>query len=205
MSWRGGVEAAERSGTLDLVAYVLSAGVAAGLWLGTRIETHRGWGSIAVWVYGVAALVCAALAWTARRTGRPVALRPRVVVAVLVAVGATLVPTGVEIARRVELGWGRHAQSEVIITEEAARALRHGRDPYVATYERGPLSARPIGTTTHYAYLPGMWIYGAPSALAGRRWWTDARLWFASGAWSRSGWRSDAGETRRCSSAPRSR
>ena len=94
----------------------------------------------------------------------------------------TLVPTGVEIARRVELGWGRHTQSEVIITEEAARALlRHGEDPYVATYEQGPLSARPIGTTTHYAYLPGMWIYGAPSALAGRRWWTDARLWFAVG------------------------
>jgi hypothetical protein len=34
---------------------------------------------------------------------------------------------------------------------------------------------------THYAYLPGMWIYGVPSALAGRSWWTDARLWFALG------------------------
>jgi hypothetical protein len=182
VSWTGGADVAERSGTLDVVAYAVSAAVAAGLWIGTGIETHRGWGSIAAWVYGLAALVCAAMAWTARRTGRPVALRPRVVVAVLVAVGATLIPTGVEIARRVELGWGRHAQSEVIITEEAARALlRHGRDPYVATYEHTPLAGRPIGTTTHYAYLPGMWIYGAPSALAGRSWWTDARLWFALG------------------------
>jgi hypothetical protein len=185
--WTGGVEAAERTGTLDLIAYAVSAGIAVGLWIGTGIETHRGWGSIATWVYGVAALVCAAMAWTSRRSGRPIRLRPRVIIAVLVAVGATLIPTTVEIARRVELGWGRHAQSEVIITEEAARALvRHGKDPYVATYEHGPLANRPIGTTTHYAYLPGMWIYGLPAALAGPTssddaWWTDARLWFALG------------------------
>jgi hypothetical protein len=182
---RRGWRAAERSGVLDIVAYGLSAGLGLGLWLATRIETHHAWGAIAVWVYGAATIVAVVFWWTARRSGE-VRLRSRVALAALVAIGATVVPTGVEITRRVELGWGRHAQSEVIITEEAARALRRGEDPYAATYEHGPLAARPIGTTTHYAYLPGMWLYGVPAALAGptaaaNAWWTDARIWFAVG------------------------
>jgi hypothetical protein len=172
----------EDSGWFDLIAYGLSAAVAAGLVLSTRIETHLAWAQIAGWVYLAATIICAALVVLRHRTGRAITLRVRIAVAIAVAVGATIAPTAVEISRRVDMGWGRHAQSEVIITEEAARELLDGNDPYVETYEDGPLSARPVGTTSHYAYFPGMWIYGLPSAVMGRSALTDARIWFAAGA-----------------------
>jgi len=41
---------------------------------------------------------------------------------------------------------GAHAQSEVIIVEEAAAATLDGDDPYAAEYRNGPLSARPEAT-----------------------------------------------------------
>jgi hypothetical protein len=160
----------------------VSAAVTLGILRTTRIETHLGWAAVAVWVYAAATVVSGALVWWARRSSRPVELRWRVWLALAVVVGATLAPTAIEIGRRVDMGWGRHVQSEAIITEEAARTLLDGRDPYVETYEDGPLSARPIGTTTHYAYFPGMWVYGVPSAVLGRSALTDARIWFAVGA-----------------------
>jgi hypothetical protein len=54
-----------------------------------------------------------------------------------------------------------------------------GRDPYEADYGQGPLAARPVATTTHFPYLPGMLVFGMPRAVDGTSPWADARVWFA--------------------------
>ena len=54
-----------------------------------------------------------------------------------------------------------------------------GRDPYAATFLHGSLAARPLGTKTHFPYLPGMLPFGVPRALDGRSPLSDARLPFA--------------------------
>ena len=71
-----------------------------------------------------------------------------------------------------------HAQSEAIISEEATKVVVHGRDPYAATYLHGPLAARPLGTKTHFPYVPAMLVFGLPRALWGTHAWTDARVGF---------------------------
>lgn len=105
--------------------------------------------------------------------------RARAWVAVLVLVGAALLPLGLEVAWRARTAPGLHAQSEAIVTEEAADALLDGRNPYAATYLDGPLAARPIGTKTHFPYLPAMLVFGLPRAVDGHHPWADARIGFA--------------------------
>ena len=105
--------------------------------------------------------------------------RARAWLALAVLAGAALLPLGLEVAWRAQTSPGLHAQAEVVVTEEAAKALVHGRDPYAVTYLHGPLADRPTGTKTTFPYLPGMVSFGLPRALAGDRPLADARLWFA--------------------------
>src|SRR5207248_2205209 len=98
-----------------------------------------------------------------RRAGRPVRLRFALAAGAFVL--AAVLPLGLEVGWRFGGDLGRHAQSEVIVTEEAARALVAGRDPYAATFVHGPLAARPLGTRTHFPYLPGMLAFGLPRAV----------------------------------------
>jgi hypothetical protein len=137
------------------------------------IHLYREWGRVAMGPYAAGAVAASVLAV---RAG---AARARVWLAVFVFVGAALVPLGLEVAWRVRTSPGRHAQSEAIVTEEAAEALVHGKDPYATTYLHGPLADRPLGTKTHFPYLPGMLVFGLPRALAGHRSVADARVWFA--------------------------
>jgi hypothetical protein len=123
--------------------------------------------------YAAASVVALVLA--RRRPG----MRLRTWLAIAVLAGAASIPIAVEATLRSDRGMGLHAQSEVIVTEEAAKALLDGRDPYATTYIHGPLVARPIATKTHFPYLPGMIAFGLPRALDGRSPVADARVWFA--------------------------
>jgi hypothetical protein len=136
------------------------------------IPLYREWGRIAVAPYAIGALTAVVLA------GR-YATRARTWLAVAVFAGASLLPLALEVAWRAETAPGLHAQSEAIVTEEAARALVAGRDPYVVTYEDGPLGARPPGTTSHFPYLPAMLVFGLPRAVDGASPTADARVGFA--------------------------
>lgn len=151
---------------------VLAAGIVAVV---AGIPLLREWGRLAAPAYAVGA---AASAWLAFRR-REDAHRALSWLALTVLVGAALLPLGLETVWRAKAGSGLHAQSEAIVTEEAARALRRGIDPYAAQYLRGPLHARPLGTKTHFPYLPAMLVFGLPRAFDGSSPLADARIAFA--------------------------
>jgi hypothetical protein len=136
------------------------------------IPLYREWGRLALAPYAIGAVAAVVLA------GRP-GTRARTWLAVAVFAGAALLPLALEVAWRAETAPGLHVQSEAIVTEEAARALADGRNPYVATYEDGPLAARPPGTTSHFPYLPAMLVFGLPRAVDGASPAADARVGFA--------------------------
>jgi len=165
-----------RSAAFDTTLYALSALLA--LWIAKidSIPIHREWGRLAAGPYAAGAVVAVLMA--ARRAG----VRARTWLALGVVVGCALLPLSLELAWRARTNPGLHAHAEVIITEEAAKALLDGRHPYAATYIEGPLAARPLGTRTHFPYLPGMLVFGVPRALAddGAPL-TDARVAFALG------------------------
>jgi hypothetical protein len=124
---------------LDAVLYGAAAGVAA---LSARLDhipLQRQWARLALWPYAAAAFVALLLALRgrARSTRTPPAARAALAVAVLLAV--LVVPLALEIAWRANHGDPRHVQSEIFLTEQGARALLHGRDPYSITYDYGLL------------------------------------------------------------------
>jgi len=100
------------------------------------------------------------------------------VLAASVFLAAAVLPLALETVWRADTSPGLHAQSEIIVTEEAAKSVGRGQDPYAATYLHGPLEARPLPTKTHFPYLPGMLVFGAPRAFDGSSPWADARVWF---------------------------
>jgi hypothetical protein len=175
---------------LDAVLYGTSALVAVSVGLLSGIPLYRRWAWMSVGVYAAGAVVAGAFGAVARAPGAA-ELRGRVRsrrldappirswLAIAVLIGSAIVPLAVLSAARSEPGTLPYVQSEVIVTEEAAKALLDGRDPYAATFLRGPLVARPIGTKTHFPYLPGMVAFGLPRALDGRSPASDARVWFA--------------------------
>jgi Glycosyltransferase family 87 len=158
----------------DAGLYAGSALVAAGVWFLADIPIQRTWGRTAVGPYAAGALVAAWLALRGRAS-----TKARTWIAIGVLAGAALIPMALEIERRSSTDPGLHAQSEAIVTEEAAAALVHGKDPYEVDYLEGPLRARPLGTKTHFPYLPGMLGFGLPRALDGSGPLGDARIAFA--------------------------
>jgi hypothetical protein len=160
---------------VDSVLYAASGLAAALVALGAGIPLQREWGRMAAPVYGAGALVAGWLA--VRRAGGHVRALRWLALAVLIA--AAIIPLGVEAVWRARTAPGLHAQSEAIVTEEAARAFRRGENPYVAEYLRGPLEARPLGTKTHFPYLPAMLTFGLPRAFDGSSPLADARVAFA--------------------------
>jgi hypothetical protein len=163
-----------RPALVDGALYASSALVAAGVWLLADIPIQRTWGRIALVPYAAGALLAILLAVR----GTP-STRWRALLALLVFVAVALLPMALEVARRSRTDPGLHAQSEVIVTEEAAKAARHGRDPYDVDYLEGPLRDRPLGTRTHFPYLPGMLLFGLPRAVGGSGGLSDARIPFA--------------------------
>jgi hypothetical protein len=165
---------------VDAVLYGVSA-LFAGLTAAVAaIPLQRSWGRAAVWPYGFAAVVAAVAAWSSARSPEDDDARHhrRRTILVLVVFAATaLAPMIVAAVRRAD-DPGAHAQSEVIVVEEAARAALHGHDPYAVDYRNGPLSDRPAATQVHFPYLPAMLVFGLPRAADGLTPWSDARVWF---------------------------
>lgn len=162
----------------DAALYAVSALVAAGVAAISSIPIHAEWGWMAAPAYALGTVATLALV----RRGGARDRRLRWTAAGVVLVGVVLVPLALQVGWRAGTEPGLHAQSEVIVTEEAATALLDGRNPYRAEYLDGPLAARPLGTKTHFPYLPAMLAFGLPRAALGEVPLTDARVWFLAGA-----------------------
>ena len=130
-----------------------------------------------MWPYGVAAVLAFCAVWL--HGDEALQRRRRTWLVVVVFLATAIVPLVAGSVWRSQGDPGDHAQSEVIIVEEAASASLDGQDPYAAEYRDGPLSDRPLATQVHFPYLPGMLVFGLPRALAGHVAWADARVWFA--------------------------
>jgi len=167
---------AGRGAHWDAALYAAAAGAAA---LSARLDAipvQRQWARLALVPYAAGALVALALALRRRPARRPPAARAGLAAAVLL--GALVVPLVLEVGWRAELGDRGHVQSEVFLTEQGARELVGGRNPYGASYGYGMLRTYPPGVWQHIPYLPGIFAFGLPSALAGAGSLTDARLGF---------------------------
>jgi hypothetical protein len=159
----------------DAALYAAGAAVAAAVALSDRIPLQRDWGRMALVPYAVGAIAALALA----RASTGAATRARVGLAAAVLVGAAFLPMALEVWWRARDGFDGHVQSETLVTEESAAALLGGHDPYAVSFASGPLGSWPPGTAEHVPYVPGMFAFGLPRAVAGDLWLTDARLWFA--------------------------
>ena len=118
---------ARRSALLDATGYVGSALFALGAAVFASVPIYREWGRIAAGPYAAGAIAAVAVAI------RGATIRARTWLALLVLAGAALLPLGLEVAWRARTSPGLHVQAEAILTEEAAVALVHGRDPYVGS------------------------------------------------------------------------
>lgn len=161
-----------RGWVADAAWYAASAIFAWLVSTAAEVPLQRSWGRIAVWTY----LAAIPVALVSSRTALP--HRARVALAVTVMAGAAVAPLVLAASGRSPGDRGATAQSEVLIVEEGATSLLHGRDPYAAAYDRGPLAGRPAPTRTHVPYPPGMLVFGVPKAVAGAGPGTDARVWF---------------------------
>lgn len=183
--------------------YGLSAAASLAVVARAGIPQYREWGRVAFWSYLAGAAVAAAMLGSRARFRSRFGLRGRAWVAAAVFAGAALLPLGLEVIWRAGQGPGSHAQSEVIVTEEAARALVHGHDPYAATYVHGPLAARPLGTKTHFPYLPAMLVFGLPRAAGADGAIGDARLWFTAASLALLAWAGATAQRPSVRSSPR--
>ena len=164
----------------DVIVYALSAVFALGTLLFAGIPLYRQWGAMAVGPYAAAALGTGVMArwwwWNDRaiRWARAIAL-------VVVLVGATLVPLGLEVVWASQGNAAAHVQPEVLVVEHAGVRADAGKDPYQVVDRNGRIlihqSAEPV-YELYYPYLPGMILFGfsAGSKVEARL--TDARLQF---------------------------
>lgn len=170
-----------RAAWWDAALYGVCALTAFGVWGYSATPIHREWAALAAPMYALGALGALGLA---RLGPRPEA---RLVLAVAVFAAVALAPLWVQVSRRAATEAGLHAQSEVIVTEEAARALVGARNPYAARFD-GPLGDRPFAQRTHFPYGPGMLAFGLPRAVGVGLPLGDARLWFAGAAVALAAW-----------------
>lgn len=162
----------------DAVVYAacaLHAGLLADL---AGFSLHRRWGQTAVIGYALAAAGALGLRLAGPSLGRRWQV-PRLALAAVALVGGLVVPLGVNVARRVELGPAGTVLSEAIVIEAGAQALARGQDPYAATFDDPALDQRHPSIRRHFPYLPGMLVFGLPRALFGLHPLTDARVVFA--------------------------
>jgi hypothetical protein len=162
----------------DPVLYGAAAAIAAASATLDRIPLQREWARLALVPYALAAVVALPLALRrrSRPAGRRLPARAGLAVAVLLAV--LVVPLSLETAWRARDGDRLHVQSEIFLTEQGARVLLRGRDPYSASYDYGLLRTYPVGVWRHIPYLPGIFAFGMPRALLGAGPLTDARIGF---------------------------
>ena len=175
----------------DAVLYSASALFAAATAQTSSIALYRQWGELAVGPYLLGALCSALLVRRARRP--PPAARqasapawhwttPRMLVFLVVLLGATLVPLSLEILWRAETGPGTaHVQPEVAVVEASGTRLAHGQDPYQLITSKTHVSVPP-GQPAYDAYnpyLPLMSVFGLARSTDGQPRLTDARVAFS--------------------------
>lgn len=174
------LDAERRGATRDALLYGASAIHALGISIYPVHSIYRAWGRVAVWFYAAGAVAAGVI-----RLARPVRSgsrgRARLALALLVLAGAALAPVVTEVILREQTNPSRHAQSHTIITEEAARALLDGMNPYSADYSNGPLATWEAGVRTHFPYMPGMIVFGLARGAWGPSALTDARNFFVVG------------------------
>ena len=163
----------------DGALYLIAAAVAgfAATWDG--IPLQRAWGQIAFSPYllGASSAFTLAAAWP--RLSPRFRTRARIAIGVAVLIGAAAAPLTLEVRWRDRDGYRGHVQSEVLVIEASSETLLSGANPYASSFASGPLGSWPTGTAEHVPYLPGMFLFGMPRALAGEGPWTDARIAFA--------------------------
>jgi hypothetical protein len=153
----------------DALLYGGSALVALVVPLTTSAPADTSWARIATGPYLAGAV------WAVYLGRRKAGLRARQWLAAGVLVTATLLPLALEVIWRAETG---HVKSEVVVTEQGARTLLAGRDPYGATPDSGPLAAWGPDVRDHVPYPPAMLFFGLPRAVFGDGPLADARLAF---------------------------
>lgn len=156
----------------------------------SSISLYRQWGELAVGPYLFGAV---SSAWLARRARRPAGAgpvkgrawhwtTPRMLVFLVVLLGATLVPLSLEILWRAETGTGTaHVQPEVAVVENSGTRLARGQDPYQLITSKTHVSVPP-GQPAYDAYnpyLPLMSVFGLARSTHEEPRLTDARVAFS--------------------------
>jgi hypothetical protein len=165
---------------------------------------NRSWAELASPVYAGAATAALVLALLASRLGRAMLLRARIALALLALVGAVAIPLALEAQWRTEPtrapanALHPYGASELVVTEGAANAVVHGRDPYSTEFTSPELDGRSPSTGEHFPYLPGMIAFGIPRALVPGTPWSDARFFFlvatlVAAAFALRGWHAPPG------------
>lgn len=164
----------------DALVYTCSTLFALGTLAFAGIPLYRQWAAMAVGPYAAAAVGTAVVArWSWRN--HQVVRWARAGALVVVLVGATLVPLGLEVVWASQGNAAAHVQPEVLVVEHAGVRADAGKDPYQVVDRNGRIlihqSAEPV-YELYYPYLPGMILFGfsAGSKVEARL--TDARLQF---------------------------
>ncbi len=191
----------------DAVLYAGSALFAGLTILVSSIPLYRQWGQLAVGPYALGALLSAIAArHSEHRTKRSQALEldargessvhpalaeraawhwtpSRLGIFLLVLCGATLMPLSLEVLWQAEYGGSTHVQPEVVVVEQGAGRVLHGRNLYLDVHGRGAAAARVSPNEpaydAYFPYLPGMAVFGLPSGTTAPPRLTDARVVFS--------------------------
>jgi hypothetical protein len=153
----------------DAVLYGLSAVVAIAISATADAPLDRLWGRVAVFGYAAGALG----GWLLFR--RKASIRARTILAGAVFAAVAVVPTIVHADGRVG-STEVDVKSDVLVVEQAAESLVHGRNPYAVVLDEGALARWPASTRAHFPYLPTILLVGLPRGVVGNAAWSDARL-----------------------------
>lgn len=157
----------------------------------SSISLYRQWGALAIGPYLLGALFSAVGARRARRAA-PAGdgdggwhwTTPRVLVFLLVLLGATLMPLSLEVLWRADTGGTgtTYVQPEVSVVEASGTRLAHGHDPYQLVDGSRTKPAAPPGQPAYDVYnpyLPLMSVFGLARSTHASPRLTDARVAFS--------------------------
>jgi hypothetical protein len=165
----------------DGLLYLASA-VFASLTLRYAISSdYRAWGEMAAIAYGVVGIVSLVVAGYRRARQSPVFVRRvRIVLCVLLVIGAVIIPLTAELAWRAAAKPGAHAQPEVAVIERAGDRVADDQPVYPVHPAEVGISpsndAHSVDSSAFFPYLPGMIPFGLMNALHLPTELTDARV-----------------------------
>ena len=183
-AWRWGCALPQL--TQDAYLYACSCAFAALTAVFAVSADYRAWGQMAALAYGSAALLCAVAAAMQRRaTERPSRRHLnldnfRRAVLLSLVLGVVVAPLGAELAWRAAGDPGAHAQPEVAVIERAGDRAAVPTSPYLTSPNNVGISPssdnKRLDASSFFPYLPGMVVFGLPSAFSASAALGDARL-----------------------------